>query len=550
MAFSRMASTLTIPAMVLADFLESLLHAGLLGGAALALGGVAWGLAVLRGWRSDQPRAALARCLALAGSGAVLLAACQAALLAAKTAALSQSLGRDALAEFASTAYFGAAGARALFALGLAGATLWLGRAPAARGRWLVVAGLAVAVAVSGGGVSHAAGRLEQRGALAALTVLHQAAVAVWLGGLVQLAAFRLRARQHPEMVAGWPVLRSRFSPLALGCVSALILTGAALAWLYIGTARGLVGTGYGSLVLTKVGLLGVALALAAPNAWTAWRGGDTPARTPRAYLPALVEAEAIVLIMALFAASGLSAQPPAVDVPLADQATLAEVIETFRPKAPSLRTPSPETLRANRGAERSADAYRWSNFSHNVAGLILLGTSLTALVGVAMRRPSAWAQPLGFMALAGFIYLRAAANEGTWPFGAVGLGQLDAEGLQHRLAAIVVLALGIVEWRAGGLGRARTCLGYVVPALAAGGAVLLLTHSHTAFQAKPSFLVQVTHTTMGALGALMVTARWLELRLGPPGNRLAGAAAAGAMALVAFVLLFYREANVVIPPG
>ena len=33
----------------------------------------------------------------------------------------------------------------------------------------------------------------------------------------------------------------------------------------------------------------------------------------------------------------------------------------------------------------------------------------------------------------------------------------------------------------------------------AAAGAVLLLTHSHAAFQSKQSFLVQVTHTTMGA---------------------------------------------------
>jgi putative copper resistance protein D len=534
--------------MVLADFLETLLHAALLGGAALALGGVAWGVAVLRAWRGDQPRAAVARCLALVSGGAAVLAVCQAALLTSKALALSRSLGPDTLAEFATTPYFGAGSARALLALGLAGAALWLGRAPAVRGRWLVTGALAAAIAISGGGLSHAAGRLEHRGLLTALTVLHQAAVAVWLGGLLQLAALWALARRHPDVGACWPALRARFSPLAIGCVSTLLLTGAALAWLYIGTARGLVGSGYGSLILIKVGLLSVALVLAAPNAWAAWRGDGKP---PRAHLPVLIEAEAIILVMALFTASGLSAQPPAVDLPVTDQATLAEVVETFRPKVPSLHTPSPAALRASRGAtERSADAYRWSNFSHNVAGLILLATSLAALAGSAAGRPSTWAQPLGFVALAGFIYLRAAANEGTWPFGAVGLGQLDAEGLQHRFAAGLVLGLGIVEWRARDRHRTRTWLPYVVPALAAGGAALLLTHSHAAFQAKPSFLIQVTHTTMGALGALLVAARWLELRLAAPANRLAGAAAALAMVLVGLVLLFYREANVVIPPG
>jgi putative copper resistance protein D len=72
----------------------------------------------------------------------------------------------------------------------------------------------------------------------------------------------------------------------------------------------------------------------------------------------------------------------------------------------------------------------------------------------------------------------------------------------------------------------------------------LLLTHSHVAFQSKASFLVQVTHSTMGALAALLAAARWLELRLGPPASRWAGVAASLAMAGISLVLVFYREAN------
>jgi putative copper resistance protein D len=199
----------------------------------------------------------------------------------------------------------------------------------------------------------------------------------------------------------------------------------------------------------------------------------------------------------------------------------------------------------------RSRDAYLWSNFSHNVAGLILLGMSLFALVGGLVRPGGGRHWPLGFVVLAAFVYLRASANENTWPFGPVPLWRIDAEGVQHRIAALLVLALGALEWRARTRPGRGGLLPYVFPALAAVGAILLLTHSHTAFQTKPSFLVQVTHTTMGALAAILVVGRWLELRLpSPAAARLAGTAATVAMLLIALVLVFYREANLVIPLG
>jgi putative copper resistance protein D len=195
-------------------------------------------------------------------------------------------------------------------------------------------------------------------------------------------------------------------------------------------------------------------------------------------------------------------------------------------------------------GRERTREAYLWSNFSHNVSGLILLGTSLFALVALAWG--TGWDRhwPLGFVALAVFVYLRAAANEGAWPFGPTPLWHIDAEGLQHRMAAGLVLALGLVEWRARAHVLRVTALPYLLPVLAAAGGILLLTHSHAAFQSKASFLVQVTHSTMGALAAFLAAARWLELRLTPPAGRWAGMAASLAMVAIALVLVFYREAN------
>jgi putative copper resistance protein D len=300
--------------------------------------------------------------------------------------------------------------------------------------------------------------------------------------------------------------------------------------------------------VVTKAGLLVAVLGLAFFARRIA-RAGLAASAALRERLPRLAEAEMIVLLIILFAATSLSAQPPAVDHPPADTADIADVVEVFRPKIPSLEAPSIEAMRRSRaemaaGGERTREAYLWSNFSHNVSGLILLGTGLFALV--ALARGTGWDRhwPLGFAALAVFVYLRASANEGAWPFGATPLWHIDAEGLQHRMAAGLVLGLGLIEWRARAGVVGVPALPYVLPALTGAGAVLLLTHSHAAFQSKASFLVQVTHSTMGAAAALLTAARWLELRLAPPASRWAGVAASLAMVGIALVLIFYREAN------
>lgn len=536
--------------LILAGFLDSLLRGALLVALCLALGGVVWGLVVLRG----MPSMLRARALRLLEGAALALAVGQLLLLALKSALLTDLLGTGALAVFAVTEHFAAGITRAALALALAAAGRSLARAPDARGGWAAAGLLAVLLAVASAWLTHANGRLEHRAPLMALTVLHQAAAAIWLGGLVQLAVLGRLARREPAVDAHWPAVVGRFSRLATAAVIALVASAVPLAWTYTGSAPALVGTGYGSLVVTKALLLLVALALGAINFATV-RGAPAPAAL-RARLPRLVEGEAILLVMIVFAASALSSQPPAIDLPPKERATVAEVAEVFRPKIPSLETPSVEAMRRNRagagagaGAGRSVDAYRWSNFSHNMAGVILLAMSLTALAG--LLTGGAWGRhwPLGFLALAAFVYLRAAANEGAWPFGASPLGAIDGEGVQHRIGAGLVLGLGLVEWRARARPDAGGRLAYVFPALVAAGGVLLLAHSHAAFQLKPSFLVQVTHSTMGAFAGLMVTALWLELGLGAPWRRVAGIAASASMLAIALILVFYREANILLPP-
>jgi putative copper resistance protein D len=233
-------------------------------------------------------------------------------------------------------------------------------------------------------------------------------------------------------------------------------------------------------------------------------------------------------------------------------------VAEVFRPKLPALRTPSVATMKqtssstdpyAAVGGERTYASYSWSNFSHNAAGVLLLAMSLGALAAnLGWRFARNW--PAGLVALGVFVFLRSLAVDGIWPFGTRDfltstLG--SAEDLQHRLAGLLAITLGAVEWRARRAGSASR-LAYVFPVLATAGGLLLLVHAHVAFEQKSSFLVQITHSTMGALAVLLACGRLLELRLTQPLARVAGVGSTLAMLLIALVLLFYREANVVIP--
>ena len=538
---------------LLADILGGVFHGALLVSLALVLGGVAWSFWGLRPWQGRMPRTAVARSVILLQTGAFALALCQAALLALTAGALSDALGSGRIGDFFLTAHFAAGATRTALALGVGVAAWWLGREPLSSARWITLSALALVLAVSGGWLTHASSRVEGAAPLMALTVLHQVGALVWAGALFHLAATWRLTRRDPDVQSAWPGLVSRFSTLALASMLLLILPALPLAWTYAGSLGSLVGTAYGSLILLKSLLLGAALVLAAFNFAAARRRDAVSSSSPlRTRVPYLVEGEVILAVMIVFTAAALSDQPPSTDIRTADQATVREVGEVFRPKLPSLRSPSLEEMRQERarpaGEARTVTAYRWSNFSHNVAGLILLFMAGVALAGA--LRQATWERywPLGFVAMAAFIYLRAAANDGVWPFGSATRSPLDAEGLQHFLAAFLVLGLGVFEWRARSTGAGQRPWRWVFPALAMAGGVLLLTHSHTAFEAKPSFLVQVTHTTIGALAGLIAASRWLELRLPPPGGRLAGAVAAGAMLAIALVLVFYREANVALP--
>jgi len=116
----------------------------------------------------------------------------------------------------------------------------------------LALAGLLVCGVVAAGG--HAvAGDIVVAGFLA--TVIHLAAMSIWLGGLA-LLAFGV-----PRSWFWWTA--SQLSPWALGAVVALALTGSVNAWRQLGSLSGLTDSSYGRWLVIKLLLVALVVVVA-----------------------------------------------------------------------------------------------------------------------------------------------------------------------------------------------------------------------------------------------------------------------------------------------
>jgi copper transport protein len=106
--------------------------------------------------------------------------------------------------------------------------------------------------------------------------IIHLSAVAVWLGGLAMISTILLRRprptgpgsaggmtkRRGPAATAEAAQAVMRFSPIALGCVVAIVATGIYQAWRGVGTLGALTGTTYGRLLILKIAAMCALIAL------------------------------------------------------------------------------------------------------------------------------------------------------------------------------------------------------------------------------------------------------------------------------------------------
>lgn len=535
---------------LLSGFLEVIFRAFVFIGLSLSVGGIVYYYTVLRPATISfaAGERLLKACITMISAGAFAAAVAQLLTLVAEPWALEDAAGQWPLDAFLSTGFARAGIVNTSFGLCLGLSALWLRTRPRSGSAWLGTSLLALLFIASGAWLVHGVSRLTNAGPLMTVTVVHQFGAAAWIGGTMHLASEWRLLRGSPEKDELWPLLVSRFSPVAMSSVALLLSAGAYLSWYYIGSIGGLVGTAYGAMVLTKAALMGFALLLGGMNFLSVreWKTGSLSGLFGRT--PAFVITESAVGSIILMAAAALTSQPPAVDV-IAERASLLEVLHTFAPKMPHLTLPPYSEMLA--GASSSLDLFAFpsllqkvqSDFNHNISGIFVILLGLGALLDRAAVGRIFRHWPLIFLPFALFLFTFAEPN--GWPLGKEGFWEtlVSPEVLQHRLATILVVGLGFFEWRVRTGGLAKSRWRYAFPLLCGAGGALLLTHSHSVFALKWAYLIEVSHNAIGVLAVLMGAGRWLELRLpGRPEARLAGLAWPVCFMLVGFILLFYRE--------
>jgi copper transport protein len=207
-------------------------------------------------------------------------------------------------------------------ALGAAAAARWRlrplarsrsGVRPASSGAFAGAGALALGGLLADSFASHGLAGASAMGIEGAWVMLvglvHTAAAAVWLGGLVGVSLTALRASRADALAAA-----RRFSPWGLGAVVALGVTGVVYADVHLLRWSDLLTTRYGGLILLKAGLIVVPLAVAAYHRYRVLPSG----RGDR--LRRSVPLEALALAAMLLLAAHLAAHPrPAHDVADAD---------------------------------------------------------------------------------------------------------------------------------------------------------------------------------------------------------------------------------------
>jgi len=530
-------------------FLSVLFRGATLTFQSLAIGGIVFLILVVR--RVNENSAALQQaCLRWIRRAAIALAAMQISYVLANSIILRQSadmsLGEVAGANFVLAGAIGVVSAFTVIALTAA-------RRSTGYTDLLLPAAAIVTSSVM---TSHSMARLEYRAPLVAFTALHQAATAVWLGGLPYLL---IAIRRAPAADFARQ-LSARFSQLALVSVAVLASAGLLLSFAYVGSFKAVYGTSYGAMVATKVLLFGLLLFLGALNFQLVRRG---PASSILASLKRFGEAEIGIGITVILTAASLTSLPPAADL-TDDRVTGQEIFARMSPRSPRFASPSVQELpediyaaqkKAFESGSLSTESYvpgqsgtrpntpaeqAWSEYNHHWAGIVGL-LALVAQVGQV-----SWARhwPLAFLGLSAFLFLR--SDPETWPLGPVGFWATlaDPEVLLHRFFALLVIALAVFEWRVQtgrvAPGRARL----VFPVLVAVSGALLLTHSHSLGNLKEEVLAELSHIPLAILAVTLGWSRWLELRL-PAENQTRNAMARLwplCLVLIGVVLLNYRE--------
>ena len=541
-------------------YLSVVLRGGTLAMQALAVGGVAFLLAVARPrapWLGETGHLLLRRCqfgITLASLG---LAAFAVLSLGSDLGALIELLGFQT-ADPLNASFVRAGLVQAGAALGLA----FVARQPRAPALLYVLPSLVVLGASAA--TSHAAARLQHQAVLGAITFLHEAAACCWIGALPYLLAALSLPIEGKER---YPLAR-RFHWLAAASLTTLFASAAALSYAYIGALDGFYGTAYGVMVGVKMAMAGTLVTLGYFNSRRVERLRDDP-DGPLLPLRRFTEVEVGIGLTVFLATASLISVPPAVDL-REGRLTLAELGARMAPTWPRFDSPEHselalQKLQAKMDADAAAAGTRappayvpgagmpppykaedvaWSEYNHHWAGVFVLAIGVLALIERIFRARWARSWPLLFAGLAVFLLIR--SDPEAWPMGHISFWASfrEPEVAQHRIFMVLITVFAFFEWgvRIGWTRNPRAAL--VLPVLCALGGAILLTHSHALGNVKEELLIEYTHAPLALLGVAAGWSRWLEVRL--PGTAAASRASwiwPISFALVGILLIAYREA-------
>jgi putative copper resistance protein D len=364
-----------------------------------------------------------------------------------------------------------------------------------------------------------------------------------------------------------WRKIGKRFSQMSMVGVACILVSGATMTYLYVGDLAGFYGTAYGVMVGAKMVMFASLLCLGGMNYLLVERLRANPG-TPVNRLKRFAEVEIGIGFTLFFAAASLTSVAPAIDLST-DRVTWSEIVERNTPQIPTLTSPDHASLalpalqqKLDAEAEaqkknppaafipgsgtlppRNLDDIRWSEYNHHWSGLFVLLMGVLALANQAkIARPITKHWPLTLLGLAVFLFLR--SDPEVWPLGEEGfwVSFRDVEVVQHRMFVLLTVVFGLFEWRVRVGGLAKTKAALVFPLMSALGGALLLTHQHAISNVKDQLLIELTHTPLALASAAAGWARWLEIRLDPPGNRIAGWIWPACFIFIGFLLLSYRE--------
>ena len=177
---------------------------------------------------------------------------------------------------------------------------------------WRVLAGIAVALAISAPLLGHPAAVIDVPLIAVGLDAVHVLAAGGWAGAILVTSIAALpevvRAPADHRLLLARNILRA-FSPLALTCAGVLVLTGAASAWLQLRDLGMLFGSAYGLALVRKVV---VVLLIAALGAYH-WRVAQPSLNTARSVtrLRQSITLDVMLVLLVLIFTAILTGTPP-----------------------------------------------------------------------------------------------------------------------------------------------------------------------------------------------------------------------------------------------